>query len=89
MAWLMMSKMVNKTMRRLSAIASSGLYLILLSAAPVPATCETIQLEQQHGLYLVPVRINGAISLPFFLDSGATAVVIPRDVFSRFGELVR
>jgi hypothetical protein len=31
---------------------------------------------------MVPVRINEAVILPFFLDSGAAAVVIPEDVLS-------
>jgi hypothetical protein len=70
-------------MRRLSVIATAQLFLPVLIAAPVhPAVGEEIQLERQHGLYMVPVRINGAIILPFFLDSGSTVVVIPSDVFS-------
>jgi hypothetical protein len=52
---------------------------LLLTAAS--AQSATVQLIHQEGLYLVPVQINGAIILPFILDTGATSVVIPADVF--------
>jgi len=45
------------------------------------AIAETIQLVNQDGEYLVSVQINRAILLPFVLDTGATNVVIPADVF--------
>lgn len=45
-----------------------------------------VQMIQANGTYAVPVQINGALSLNFFLDSGATNVSIPSDVF---GTLVR
>jgi predicted aspartyl protease len=47
-----------------------------------PASAETIQLEPQHGVFMLPVRINDAITIPFVLDSGASEVVIPADVLS-------
>src|SRR5271169_6300490 len=52
--------------------------LLLLSRS---AAGETIQLRCQGGIRLVPVRINDAITLNFLLDSGASDVVIPPDVF--------
>jgi clan AA aspartic protease (TIGR02281 family) len=45
------------------------------------ATAEHVQLEQQRGTYMVPVRINGQIMLPFVIDTGASEVAIPADVF--------
>jgi copper(I)-binding protein len=55
---------------------------MLLLAAPVrPAVGEAIQLERQHGAYMVPVRINETIILPFIVDSGSAEVSIPTDVF--------
>jgi hypothetical protein len=46
------------------------------------AAGETIQLARnQHGTYTTSVQINGALVLPFFLDTGASLVVIPEDVF--------
>jgi hypothetical protein len=40
-----------------------------------------IQLEPQGGVYVVPVRVNGTLILPFVIDSGAADVAIPGDVF--------
>ena len=37
---------------------------------------------RKGGTYAVPVQINGAITLDFLLDSGATDVSIPSDVFT-------
>jgi hypothetical protein len=60
-----------------------GSSLIVLLAAPLPpAIGETIQLERsQHGTYTISVQINGALVLPFVLDTGASLEVIPADVF--------
>jgi peptidoglycan hydrolase-like protein with peptidoglycan-binding domain len=41
---------------------------------------EEIPLSPSGNVLLVPVRINGAITLPFILDSGAADVQIPADV---------
>jgi predicted aspartyl protease len=54
--------------------------LILLMVADI-TNAQTIPLEQDHGIYLVPVRINDTITLPFVIDSGASEVAIPSDVF--------
>ena len=34
------------------------------------------------GIFVVPVEINGAVTLEFAVDSGATYVAVPADVFS-------
>ena len=62
---------------------SGRLFLLLLLAASMrSAAGETIQLERnQHGTYTISVQINGALVLPFVLDTGASLVVIPEDVF--------
>ena len=66
-------------LRRLSGRLS---LLLLPAAAMRPAVGETIQLERnQHGTYTISVQINGALVLPFVLDTGASLVVIPEDVF--------
>jgi clan AA aspartic protease (TIGR02281 family) len=41
---------------------------------------EDISLKNEGGIYVVPVRINGAITLDFIVDSGASDVVLPADV---------
>jgi predicted aspartyl protease len=45
------------------------------------ATSDEVRLENQGGTYAVPVWINRAITLKFVLDSGASDVLIPADVF--------
>jgi clan AA aspartic protease (TIGR02281 family) len=41
---------------------------------------ELVAMEQEGGVYVVPVRLNGAITLNAVVDSGATDVSIPADV---------
>ena len=41
-----------------------------------------VPMEKDRGTYVVPVRINGAITLKFTIDSGAADVSIPADVVS-------
>jgi predicted aspartyl protease len=50
--------------------------------APKPSTGASISvpLQNKGGTYVVPVLINGAITLDFVVDSGATDVSIPADV---------
>jgi clan AA aspartic protease (TIGR02281 family) len=55
------------------------LSLLVLSLAS--ASAEQILLKQEHGIYTVSVRINQAVSIQFVLDSGASEVSIPTDVF--------
>jgi predicted aspartyl protease len=50
--------------------------------ATQPAYAEIIQLDPQHGVFTLPVRINDAITIPFILDSGASQVVITADILS-------
>jgi hypothetical protein len=56
----------------------------VLILATLPAAPETIQLEKSRsGLYVVPVRLNDAITVPFIIDSGASSVYISKDYFMR------
>src|SRR4051794_39499199 len=55
--------------------------LIVLTMLITPALPDTIQLVQSGGVYMVPVRINDAITIPFVLDSGAADISVPEDVF--------
>ncbi len=54
---------------------------LLLLSAPGLAAAETIELAREHGVFMVPVWINGAVTIPFVLDSGASDVSVPEDVF--------
>lgn len=46
------------------------------------ARAESIPLIREHGTFVVPVVINDKITLNFTIDSGASDVSIPTDVFS-------
>jgi clan AA aspartic protease (TIGR02281 family) len=65
----------------------------VLAGSMRSAVGEPIQLERtQHGTYAISVQINGALVLPFVLDTGASLVVIPEDVFrtlSRTGTVTK
>lgn len=50
------------------------------SAALAPGRTE-VPLREDMGTYMVPVKINGIVDLDFTVDSGASAVIIPEDVF--------
>jgi predicted aspartyl protease len=48
---------------------------------PLSSFADQILLEQEHGVYMVPVRINQGVSIPFIVHIGASEVAIPADVF--------
>ena len=47
-----------------------------------PSASISVPMQMEGGTYVVPVLINGAITLDFVVDSGAADVVIPADVVS-------
>ena len=49
---------------------------------PTPSASISVPMRMEGGTYVVPVLINGAITLDFVVDSGAADVVIPADVAS-------
>jgi clan AA aspartic protease (TIGR02281 family) len=49
---------------------------------PTPSGSISVPMQMEGGTYVVPVLINGAITLDFVVDSGAADVVIPADVVS-------
>jgi clan AA aspartic protease (TIGR02281 family) len=53
----------------------------LLSGAEAGVGVE-VPLTKERGTFVVPVQINGAITLDFNVDSGAADVSVPADVFS-------
>ena len=67
-----------------NAAAQTALGL-LASPQPTPSLSTTrkiIPLENDHGTFVVPVVINGVITLKFTVDSGSADVSIPSDVVS-------
>jgi clan AA aspartic protease (TIGR02281 family) len=65
----------------LKAIKQLMVGLVLVMVATHPGAAESVQLEEAHGVYMIPVRINDAIQIPFVLDTGAGDVSVPEDVF--------
>jgi clan AA aspartic protease (TIGR02281 family) len=66
---------------RLSALSSPG----VPSSLPQnqnPSSRAEVPLKKDSGIFVVPVQINGAITLNFTIDSGAADVSVPADVFS-------
>ena len=66
-------------MRQLSA--AFALLCVFLTAGHV-AYAETLHLTREGGVLVLPVQINHSITLNFTIDSGASDVLIPQDVFS-------
>jgi hypothetical protein len=64
----------------ITAIASAAALPSIIGTA-IAATGNEVRLEKEGGTYAVPVLINRAITLKFVLDSGASDVLIPADVF--------
>lgn len=65
--------------------------LLLVLVAP-HAAAETIQLQKHVGGFLVSGRVNGAVTVNFVLDTGASDVLIPDEVaqaLARAGKLNR
>jgi hypothetical protein len=46
------------------------------------ASQDSVAMEKEGGVYVVPVRFNGAITLNAIIDSGAADVSIPADIVS-------
>jgi hypothetical protein len=55
--------------------------LIALLMTAMPAAAESVPLTSSGGVYMLPVRINDAVTIPFVIDSGAAEVAITADVF--------
>jgi clan AA aspartic protease (TIGR02281 family) len=63
---------------------------ISLPPNPLPSTTSSsndssqtiVELKNDSGAFVVPVEINGAITLDFIVDSGASVVSVPADVVS-------
>jgi uncharacterized protein len=47
-----------------------------------PSSRSGVPLKADSGIFVVPVEINGTVTLNFAIDSGASDVSVPADVFS-------
>lgn len=67
--------------RRINIKKAVAVVAIITGILITSAGAETIQLVRGHGVYMIPVQINGQMTVPFTLDSGAAEVAIPQDIF--------
>ena len=59
----------------------NGDFIGAVSAQPVSNAKQEIALIRRDGTFVVPVTINGAQSLDFYLDSGSADVSVPAYIF--------
>jgi clan AA aspartic protease (TIGR02281 family) len=57
-------------------------WLQKINAAPMQAAQGRVPLKMDGGTFVVPVQINGTMTLDFVIDSGAADVSVPADVVS-------
>jgi clan AA aspartic protease (TIGR02281 family) len=68
--------------------AADGSVVSLATTTPSPvenqesSSGEEVLLKENRGIFVVPVEINGAITLDFAVDSGASTVTIPTNVYN-------
>ena len=83
-------------MATLRIIPASLALALVLTASPVAAAQiggpashaqEIIPIEAHDGAYVVPVLINGVLTLKFIIDSGSADVSIPMEVASTLKRL--
>ena len=65
-----------------AAGSSIGLSGIWADGEFVGTSQELVAMEKENGVYVVPVRFNGAITLNAIIDSGASDVSVPADIVS-------
>ncbi len=78
---------IHRSIRRLVRDKVGAFDVLIFLAASFLAThaiAIEIPLHKHGGVYTLPVRINGIITLNFILDSGASEVAIPADVAMGF-----
>ncbi len=53
------------------------------AAAPPPPAAAAVPMKKDGGVYVVPVSVNGLVTVDCIVDSGASDVNIPEDVFRK------
>jgi clan AA aspartic protease (TIGR02281 family) len=53
------------------------------ASTPPPAPAASIPMKKDGGVYVVPVSVNGVVTVDCIVDSGASDVNIPADAFRR------
>jgi clan AA aspartic protease (TIGR02281 family) len=60
---------------------------LLLVSTPAQAEPSHIKLSPSAGTWHVPVEVDGALTAPFMVDSGAAIVVLTADMYARLRSL--
>ncbi|HUO87639.1 MAG TPA: retropepsin-like aspartic protease [Rhizomicrobium sp.] len=89
----------NETKRKRTVLAAAALAVAFGAAAPAPhpaapaphpaapaPVTTTVPMKKDGGVYVVPVSVNGTVTLDCIIDSGASDVNIPAEAFA---DLVR
>ena len=74
----LLRRVIATDMRKLS----TAFALLMVLALGQVGSAESFHLKRVDGVLVLPVQINHSITLNFTIDSGASDVVIPQDVFS-------
>ena len=69
-----------KTLQRTSVFHAFLILLVVSVGLPSGHAAEEIALVKEGGVYKLPVKMNGVLTLHFILDTGAADVQIPADV---------
>ena len=69
-----------KTLQRTSVFHAFLILLVVSVGLPSVHAAEEIALVKEGGVYKLPVKMNGVLTLHFILDTGAADVQIPADV---------
>jgi hypothetical protein len=72
--------LMRRAPKGLTALVRVPLVLGLALCTTHPVLASEVSLTREGGVYVVPVQINGAITLDFVVDSGAAEVNVPADV---------
>jgi clan AA aspartic protease (TIGR02281 family) len=75
-------KLVREWKPQISATTLGDDNVAPLKQKPTQTSRVKVQLKVNGDVLVVPVEINGAMTLDFMIDSGASDVSIPADVFS-------
>jgi hypothetical protein len=67
-------------MMKMYSLNRVSLFLLIVLMYPSAMLAEEIPLIKEGGVYQIPVKVNGVITLRFVLDTGASEVNIPADV---------
>src|SRR5215510_12037541 len=67
-------------MMKRSSLTRISVFVFIALIYPSVMLAEEIPLLKKGGVYQIPVKINGVLTLHFVLDTGAAEVNIPADV---------